>query len=102
MTADVRADEGAHRNDLQPSRAQIVEGAADELGAEALAPRLDLRVHEREPARNAPVADLAGGLAVVVQLVAQLLRVVRDPQHRQITLVLSSRVTSPLGLRRLG
>src|SRR5581483_9558832 len=68
VTAYVRADEGAHRNDLQPSRAQIVEGAADELGAKALAPRLDLRVDEREPARNAPVADLAGELAVVVQL----------------------------------
>src|SRR5437763_15622995 len=67
MTADVRADEGAHRDDLPPSRAQIVEGAADELRAAAFAPRLDLRVDEREPARTAPVTDLAGELGVAVQ-----------------------------------
>jgi hypothetical protein len=93
MPADVRGDEGTDGRDLQAAGAHVVERAAHELGAEALALRLDLGVHERKPAGETPVADLARELAVVAQLVAQLPRVVRDLQHRLVSVTPGGRLT---------
>ena len=76
MAADVRRHERADGHDSQAALAQVVEGSLDELRAEATPLRLDLGVHERDRARQPPVADLARELVVVEQLVAELGRVV--------------------------
>jgi hypothetical protein len=78
VAADVAGDERAERNDRESTGSQVVERVPYESAAEAvsLEARLDVGVDENDRARSAAVADLAGELAVDVELVAKLAGIV--------------------------
>jgi len=82
MPPDVRVDERADGHDAEAACAHVVERALHELAAEAVTLRLDLGMDERESVGEPSVADLAGELVAVVQLVAELRRVVDDAERR--------------------
>jgi len=82
MPPDVRVHERADGHDAEAACAYVVERALHELAAEAVALRLHLGMDERERTGEPSVADLADELVAVVQLVAELCRVVDDAERR--------------------
>ena len=80
MAVDVAADERAQRHDRLAQRPLGVEHALGQRRAEALAleGRIDLGVHEVDPAAAAVVHGEAGELAVEADLVAVLVGDVGD------------------------
>jgi len=87
VAADEVGYERAERDERESARSQVVERALHESAAEAVAleARLDVGVDEDDRAGLAAVANLAGELAVDVELVAKLAGIVGHGNVHEIT-----------------